>query len=110
MTSAASSAPLAREVDEVLITAELASRPSRSPDYETESRALGLLSQEMATNPRGVLQKCAEFIMELCHADSAGISILEPGGTSGMLRWHAAAGDFAPNLHGTMPREASPCG
>ena len=48
--------------------------------------------------------------MELCHADSAGISILEPGGTSGMLRWHAAAGGFAANLHGIMPREASPCG
>jgi PAS domain S-box-containing protein len=64
----------------------------------------------MATNPRGVLQKCAELVMELCHADSAGVSILEPGGASGVLRWHAAAGRFAPNLHGTMPREASPCG
>jgi PAS domain S-box-containing protein len=110
MTSTASSDPLVRGVDDVLITAELASRPSRSPDYETESRALGLLAKEMATNPRGMLQKCAELVRELCCADSAGISILEPGGTSGMLRWHAAAGRFAPNLQGTMPREASPCG
>lgn len=97
-------------VDEVLITDELTSRPSRVPDYEAESRALGLLAQEMATNPRGVLQLSAELAMELCHADSAGISILEPGGTSDMLRWHATAGGFAPNLHGTMPRQASPCG
>src|SRR3712207_6275361 len=97
-------------VDDVLITAELARRPSWTPDYEAESRALGLLAQEMVTNPRGVLQKCAELVMELCDADSAGVSILEPGGTTGMLRWHAAAGRFAPNLHGTMPREASPCG
>ncbi|WP_262297715.1 sensor histidine kinase [Microvirga sesbaniae] len=97
-------------VDDVLITAELASRPSRNPGYEAESRALGRLAQEMATNPGGVLQTCAELVMELCQADSAGISILEPGGTSGMLRWRAAAGGFAPNLHGTMPREASPCG
>ena len=110
MTSTAGSDPPMRGVDDVLITAELASRPSRTPGYETESRALGLLAQEMANNPGGVLQKCAELVMELCHADSAGISILEPGGTSGMLRWHAAAGGFAANLHGTMPREASPCG
>ncbi|ACL62978.1 GAF domain-containing protein [Methylobacterium nodulans] len=96
-------------VDDVLITAELASRPSRTPDYEAESRALGLLAQEMATNPDRVLQRCAELVIELCHADSAGISILEPGGTTGIFRWHAAAGRFAANLHGTMPREASPC-
>jgi PAS domain S-box-containing protein len=97
-------------VEEVLITGELASRPFRAPDYEAESRALGLLAHEMATNPRGVLQRCAELVMDLCHADSAGISVLEPGGTSGMFRWHAAAGALAPHLNGTMPREASPCG
>jgi hypothetical protein len=110
MTSTAGSDPPVRGVDDVLITAELASRPSRTPNYETESRALGLLAQEMATNPGGVLQKCAELVMELCRADSAGISILEPGGTSGMLRWHAAAGGFAVNLHGTCPGRRAPVG
>ncbi|WP_152524620.1 PAS domain S-box protein [Novosphingobium lindaniclasticum] len=110
MTSPSDPFPLGAGVEDVLTTAELASRPSRVPDYEAESRALGLLAHEMATNPRGVLQKCAEMVMDLCRADSAGISILEPGGTSGMFRWHAAAGAFAPNLFGMMPREASPCG
>jgi hypothetical protein len=84
MNSAASSNPVA-SVDDVLITAELATCPSRAPDYEAESRALGLLAQEMAANPRGVLQKCAALVMELCRADSAGISILESGGTSGVV-------------------------
>lgn len=110
MTSTGPSYHLVRGVDDVLITAELSTRPSPNPDYQAESRALGLLAQEMATNPRGVLQKCAEMVMELCHAESAGISILEPGGTNEILRWHAAAGALAPNLHGTMPCEASPCG
>jgi PAS domain S-box-containing protein len=109
MTSTAGSDPIAT-VDDVLITAELTNRPSRAPDYEIESQALGLLAQEMAGNPRNVLQKCAELVLELCHADSAGISVLEPGDASDMLRWQAAAGAFAPNLNGTMPREASPCG
>src|SRR3712207_756939 len=103
MTSTPNSSPPAKTVDEVLITAELATRPSRAPDYEAEARALGLLAQEMATNPTGVLQTCAELVMELCHADSAGISISEPGGEHGLLRWHAAVGAFAANLHGTMP-------
>lgn len=110
MTKTDSSDPLARGVDDVLITGELESRPSRTPDHESESRALGLLAREMASNAPAMLEKCAELVMELCRADSAGISILEPGGTSGMFRWYAAVGGFAPNLHGTMPREASPCG
>ena len=110
MTSTAGFDPPVRRVDDVLITAELSNRPCRSPAYAAESRALGLLTQEMATNPGGVLQKCAELVIELCHADSAAIGILAPGGTGGMLRWHAVAGEFGANLHGTMLREASPCG
>ena len=110
MTRSAGSDSPAGSVDDVLITAELAARPSPAPDHEAENRALGLLAREMASNPRGVLQKCAELVMELCHADSAGVSILEEGGTGGVFRWHAIAGAFALNVHGTMPREASPCG
>jgi PAS domain S-box-containing protein len=51
-----------------------------------------------------------ETAVEVCGADSAGVSILEPGGTAGVFRWHAIAGQFASNIGGTMPREASPCG
>ena len=100
-------------VDDVLITAELARRSSRPPDFQAENRALTTLAQEMeelAGNPSGVLHKLVELVLELCRADSAGVSILEPGGTDGIFRWHAIAGAFAANLGGTMPREASPCG
>ncbi len=98
------------EFDDVLITAELARRPFRAPDCAAESRALGMLAQEMATNPAGVLQKCAELALELCQAESAGVSILELGGENGLFRWQAAAGAVAAHLHGTAPRPASPCG
>jgi PAS domain S-box-containing protein len=97
-------------VDDVLITAELARRSSRPPDFQAENRALTALAQEMAVNPGGVLHKLVALVLELCRADSAGVSILEPGGTDGIFRWHAVAGAFAANLGGTMPREASPCG
>lgn len=97
-------------VDDVLITAELSRRPSRAPDYAAESRALSELAQEMTSHPEGVLRKLSELAMELCHADSAGVSVLEPGGEHGVFRWHAAVGAFASNLNGTVRREVSPCG
>jgi PAS domain S-box-containing protein len=97
-------------VDDVLITQELRRRSSRAPDYETEARALSALAQELAANPKDVLQRLVELVLEICHADSSGVSILEPGGEYGIFRWQAIAGTFAPNLWGTMPRAASPCG
>jgi PAS domain S-box-containing protein len=97
-------------LDDVLITAELAHRPSRAPDYERESRALGLLAQEMAANPGGILDRVVALVIELCRAESAGISLLEPGNSGEGFRWHAVAGAFEPYLGTTLPRDASPCG
>ncbi|MDP9365721.1 MAG: hypothetical protein M3Q10_16115, partial [Chloroflexota bacterium] len=97
-------------VDGVLITDQFGRRPSRAPDYGAESRALSALAHGLAANPDGVLQTLVELVLEVCRADSAGVSILEPGGENGVLRWHAVAGAFAANLNGTLPRDASPCG
>lgn len=97
-------------LDDVLITSELRKRPARAPDHEGEARALRALGEELALNPRHLLQKVAETVLDLCRADSAGVSILEPGGSHGIFRWQALAGGFAHNIHGTMPRETSPCG
>src|SRR5215475_2139539 len=97
-------------LDDVLITAELARRPSRAPEYEAENRALTALAEAMADSPQTILQKLVETALTLCRADSAGISILEPKGAAGVFRWHAIAGEFASNMGGEMPREASPSG
>jgi PAS domain S-box-containing protein len=97
-------------LEDVLITPELARRPTRNPNYEAESRALAALAVAMAASPQAILQQLVETALELCRADSAGISILEPGGTAGMFRWHAIAGAFASHIGEGMPREASPCG
>lgn len=74
----------------------LARRHSRPRDYEAENRGLVALADELSNHPRNLLQKLAEIALELCRADSAGISILETGGIS--FRWHACAGIYASNL------------
>jgi PAS domain S-box-containing protein len=99
-----------KSLDEVLITAELARRPTRSPDYETENRALSAMAEAMVGSPQMILQKLVEAALSLCRADSAGISVLEPDGVAGVFRWHATAGQFAPNTGKLMLREASPSG
>ena len=96
-------------IDVALVTQALARRPVRARDGHAERQALSALARHLAREPRGVLQQLADVAVELCHAGSAGISIVEPGG-GGLLRWHAAAGLFAPYLNGTMPLHASPCG
>jgi len=91
---------------EVDIRADLLTRPYRAPNYEGETRALALLARELAANPRNMLQRLVETALELCQADTAGISILE----GDVFRWEALAGVFAGYRDNTMPRHASPCG
>lgn len=64
-------------VEETLITEALVSRPNRLPDYQGESRALAALTQEMASNPSGVLPMLARLALALCRAESAGVSVPE---------------------------------
>jgi PAS domain S-box-containing protein len=101
---------MAISLDDVLVTTDLARRPARPPDYEAENRALVDLAVTMAESPQMILQKLAEVALVLCRADSAGISVLEPGGASGMFRWNAIAGQFASYMGGQVARENSPCG
>jgi PAS domain S-box-containing protein len=93
-----------------LNAAELARRPSRSPDYATENRALLALAEAQTGSPHAVLEKLVTLALDLCQAGSAGVSVLEEQGGRQVFRWHAIAGAFAANVGRTMPRESSPCG
>jgi PAS domain S-box-containing protein len=64
----------------------------------------------MAESPQAILQKLVQTALEMCRADSAGISILESDGTSEMFRWPAIAGLLANHVGGGLPRSASPGG
>ena len=98
-------------LDEVLITEELFSRPARHPNYEAENRALVNLARAMADSPQDILQKLAETALDLCDAETAGISLLELSDSGEeIFRWRALAGTHGDQLGGTTPRGFSPCG
>jgi signal transduction histidine kinase len=92
------------------IRQELTTRQARKRDFESEDRCLASLAKEMATNPRNMLQKLVEAAIEYCHADTAGISLLEVQDGKELFRWEALSGVFAHMRNNTMPRDASPCG
>src|SRR5262249_49465452 len=102
-------------LEAVITTAELSHRPSRLADYESESRAVVELMDQM-TNAAGtaaadrVLQRLVETALTLCAAHSAGVSILEREGTHEILRWRAVTGAWRKFLGRSIRREESPCG
>src|SRR5258706_228198 len=97
-------------LDDVVTTAQLRERPSRTPDHEAENRALVALARSMADSPQGVFQRLGDAPLALTCAGAAGISVFEMEGGEGIFRWRATAGAFAPMVGGTMPRDFSPCG
>jgi GAF domain-containing protein len=97
-------------LSEIDRTPLLARRNGRPADYAAESAVLQRLAAELG-NPAGNVLGClAASALELCGADSAGISLLEPDACDPMFRWHAIRGDWAKYEGGGLPRDGSPCG
>jgi PAS domain S-box-containing protein len=97
-------APLAS----ILVTDELHRRPSRSPEYEKENSALAALVSALADSPQTILQTLADKVLEVLHADSAGLSLLTKDRTR--FYWAAIAGAWRPRIGGGTPRNFGPCG
>jgi PAS domain S-box-containing protein len=97
-------------LESVLCTEELQRRPLRSPDYEKENRALVALSSALADSPRSILQTLADTILDVCRADSAGISLLTKDDGGKRFYWPAIAGRWKPHIGGGTPRDFGPCG
>jgi len=69
---------------------------------------MGALAQEMAVNPRNMLQKLAETALELCSAETAGVSLLETQDDQEVFRWEALAGVCAKFRRKPRPCRALP--
>ena len=107
-THSVADAALSRE--SILCTEELKHRPSRSPDYEKENRALVALAQALADSPHTILQRLADTMLEVFQCDSAGVSLLTTNDGGKRFYWPAIAGMWKPNIGGGTPRDFGPCG
>jgi two-component sensor histidine kinase len=97
--------------DAVFNADALSKRPARAADLRAELRTMHLLAQEMVKSPAGVMDRFVELAIELCDAESGGISLLEARPDSpGIFRWYGLKGRFAAYQGGTTPRDFSPCG
>ena len=96
-------------LDDILITSQLDTRPCPIRDLAAERRGLNQIARSMNFGRLAVFEKICEIALELCAADSAGISVLTDPPENGFT-WDALVGRFSPYLHGTAPRHNSPCG
>jgi signal transduction histidine kinase/ActR/RegA family two-component response regulator len=108
--SPTSPADRAREAG-VLVTERLALRAARKPDFAAENAALVSLAQALTGSDESFLQFLAELALELCHAESSGVSVLRGADKGGpCFEWVAAAGLCEPSRHAISPFEDSACG
>jgi len=95
-------------LESILCTHELFRRPTRPPDYERENRALVALVSALTDSPRTILQTLTDKVLEILHADSAGLSLLTKD--KERFYWAAIAGAWRPHIGGGTPRNFGPCG
>ncbi len=80
-------------------------------DVDTQMSGLQRLSRAFVEKPEGILQELCDAAIQLCGADSAGISIERTGGTDiEFYDWIATAGDYSGFLDAILPRSPSACG
>ncbi|MFM0032958.1 ATP-binding protein [Paraburkholderia madseniana] len=90
-------------------TDELARRPVRAADYAAENRALVALARAQAGPRSDFLQAIADTALALCHAGSAGISLVEGPDGHRVFRWLAVAGLCAGLRGHTTAWDECPC-
>src|SRR5262249_33930837 len=73
-----------------------------------ENAALAALVSSLADSPATILQTLADKVLEVLHADSAGLSLLTKDNKR--FYWAAIAGAWRPHIGGGTPRDFGPCG
>lgn len=96
-------------LETIIATGQLALRPKRRPDYQSEIRHMRHLARSFAGDREAVLERLAIAALELCNAGSSGISLLETT-DSPVFRWVVLAGEYRKYTGGSTPRDFSPCG
>ncbi len=85
------------------------SRPCHTRDSLQREEGMRRLARVFAERPERILQELADVARELCGADSAGVSVVEPGQNPPVFRWAATSGKYVPFRNATLPYDFAPC-
>jgi signal transduction histidine kinase/GAF domain-containing protein len=98
-------------LEDILITEELSRRNPRAENLLKENQVLHALARQLVNQPQTMLQSIVDMAIDLCYAQSAGVSLLEmtPTGEE-VFRAHVLAGALEQYVGGTTKRDFSPCG
>ncbi|MBD1863931.1 MULTISPECIES: GAF domain-containing sensor histidine kinase [Trichocoleus] len=98
-------------LEDILITHRLLGPVSRLPNFQAENAALHSLARQMVDQPATMLRQLVQMALKLCHAGTAGVSLLETTETGEVIfRWTCLAGGLAAYEQGSTPCHFSPCG
>lgn len=111
------STAVSNPVDTGLEVLDLASNPAfakrrlHTRDVALQIEGMQRLARAFVDQPGTILQELVNAAVDLCGADSAGISIEQENKTDdNFYFWAATAGQYAPFLHAILPRHPSACG
>jgi hypothetical protein len=99
------------EVLDLRTDTAFATRDLHTRDIGVQMAGLQRLSRALLEKPDIILQELVSAAVDLCGADSAGISIeIEDGSDQEFYHWIATAGDYSGFLDAILPRNPSACG
>jgi hypothetical protein len=99
------------EVFDLRSDSAFATRNLHPRDIGLQIAGLQRLSRALLEKPDTILQELVSAAVDLCGADSAGISIeIENGTDQQFYHWIATAGAYSGFLDAILPREPSACG
>jgi GAF domain-containing protein len=93
---------------DVLITPQLFARPAAEKNRAQIDAAMNQLAKASAIGEQELLDALVRVSLDLCHAGTAGFSMLYED--EQIFRWDALAGALTAAKGGTTPRAWSPCG
>lgn len=99
------------EVVDVREDAAFQARRLHTRDVHAQMHGMQRLARAMALNPDTILKELVTAAVELCGADSAGISLVKDDPTDDeYYEWVGTAGDYTAFLGAVLPRYPSACG
>jgi hypothetical protein len=99
------------EVLDLRTDSAFARRNLHARDIGAQMAGLQRLSRALLEKPDTILQELVSAAVDLCGADSAGISVeKEDGSDKEFYHWIATAGEYSGFLNAILPRNPSACG